>query len=118
LELSFEDDAQLMAFTSEAAAVGAPQLRYLHVQGKCSLSALMQLQGLCCGMQELFVIMAKDSFSVEAVRSWLVSLAVVPKVSLVLRLEEQRTVVDAARKRVSLHKLPLPAVLKVTVVPR
>jgi hypothetical protein len=122
LELSVDNDAQLMAFISEAAAVGTPQLRFLHVQGRCSLFALMQLQGVCHGLQELSVIlsfhpMARDSFSAEAVRSWLVSLAAVPKVSLALCLDEQRSVVEAGKHWAAQHKLPLPPVLKVTVLP-
>jgi hypothetical protein len=122
LELSVANDAQLVAFMNEATAVGTPQLRFLHVQGNCSLFALMQLQSVCHGLKELNVTfsfhpMARDSFSVEAVRAWLVSLAAVPKVSLVLCLEQQHNVVDAARQWAGQHKLPLPAVLKVTVAP-
>jgi hypothetical protein len=43
LELSLRDDAQLMAFTSEAAAVGLTKLHSLSVRGPVSVFALMQL---------------------------------------------------------------------------
>jgi hypothetical protein len=52
---------------------------------------------------------------VEVVRAWLVSLAVVPNVSLVLCTEEQHIVVEAARQWAARLTLPLPAVLKVSV---
>jgi hypothetical protein len=46
LELAPEDDTELLAFTSAAAAVSNPQLRCLHVRGNLTLFALMQLQSV------------------------------------------------------------------------
>ena len=78
----------------------------------------MQLQSLH-GLQELHVHVSTkksvmDTFTVEAVRMWLVGLAVVPRVYLVLHSAEQQSVVDAARRWAAEMELPLPAVLKVS----
>lgn len=83
-----------MAFTSEAAAAGTPRLRYLRLQGDVSMFALMQLPSVR-GVGELVVdfkasLAIRDTFSADAVRAWLVGLAVVPKVSLLLHSEEQQ----------------------------
>jgi hypothetical protein len=54
------------------------------------------------------------SFTVEVVQAWLVSLVVVPKVSLGFFLadhHEHCRVEEAARQRDARLKLPLPAVL-------
>jgi hypothetical protein len=116
LELAPADDAQLMAFTGVRAGLGALKLRYLLVRGPLSLFALVQLQSVH-GLGELCVHVTEpqSSFTLEGVRVWLVSLAGVPKVSLVLCSEEQRSVVEAAKQWVAQLELPLPAVLKVTV---
>lgn len=117
LELSLRDDAQLMAFTSEAAAVGFTKLHSLSVRGPVSVFALMQLprvaKELCLSVHGGYS--TSTTFTVEVVRAWLVSLAVVPNVSLVLCTEEQHIVVEAARQWAARLKLPLPAVLKVSV---
>ena len=116
LELAPPGDAELVAFTSAAAALGSHRLRCLHVFGAPSVHALMQSLH---GLQELHVhVSAKksvmDTFTVEAVRMWLVGLAVVPRVYLVLHSAEQQSVVDAARQWATEMELPLPAVLKVS----
>jgi hypothetical protein len=117
LELSTIHDAELMAFTSEAAAIGALQLRCLHVHGPVSVFSLLQLSNVH-GLNELHVRLGYcDGFIEGCVRSWLVSLAVVPKVFLVLCTDQQRSVVEAARHWAAQLELPLPAVLKVVVRP-
>jgi hypothetical protein len=121
LELSMANDAELLAFTSEAAAVGTlPQLRYLRVQGTCSMFALLQLQSMR-GVVELVVDVQDSSaihysFSADAVRAWLVGLAVVPNVSLLLHAEKQQILVEAARQWATALGLPLPACLRVSHV--
>jgi hypothetical protein len=118
LELSPGNDARLMAFTGVRAALGAMKLRYLFVRGPLSLFALGTLQGVH-GLDELCVRVTEPhlSFTVEGVRAWLVSLAVVPKVSLVLCSEEQHSLVEDARQWATQLELPLPALLTVTVQP-
>jgi hypothetical protein len=118
LELSVANDAELMAFTSEAAVVGTPQLRYVRVQRVFSLFALMQLSSMP-GVGELVLdvqdsLAIRDSFSADAVRAWLVGLAVVPKVTLLLHSEKQQVSVDAAMQWATEVGLPLPACLKVS----
>jgi hypothetical protein len=119
LELLTAHDAELMAFTSEAAAVGALQLRCLHVHGPMSVFALLQLSSVH-GLNELHVKLSDldcESFIEGSVRSWLVSLAVIPKVSLVLFTQQQRSVVEASREWAAQWELPLPALLKISVEP-
>jgi hypothetical protein len=120
LDLAPACDAELVAFTSAAAAVSTPHLRRLHVRGPLTLFALMQLPSVR-GLRELLVHVTSrqdksDTFTLEAVRLWLVGLAVVPKVYLLLRSAEQRGVFDAAIRWAVEIGLPLPAVLKVSVV--
>ena len=119
LELPELKDCELLAFTSAAATVGPLKLRHLHVCGPLSVFALMQLQSVR-GLKELVVHVSdtadvRGTFSVEAVRAWLVGLAMVPKVSLLLSLAEQRGVFDTARQWATQHKLPLPAILRMSV---
>lgn len=123
LELSPINEAQLLAFTGEAATVSTLNLRYLHVQGPLTVFALMQLQSVR-GLQELSLRcegglkVVRDCFTEAAVRAWLVGLAVVPKVSIVLCSEKQHRVVEAVRQQVVQWDLHLPALLKVTVNPK
>ena len=118
LELLPPGDAELVAFTSAASAVSTPQLHCLHVRGQLTIHALMQLhcvrrlKELCVHVSNSEV--AWGTFSVEAVRMWLVGLAVVPKVCLVLQSAEQQGVFDAAKQWAAEMELPLPAVLKVS----
>jgi hypothetical protein len=119
LDLAPENDTELVAFTSAAAAVSKPQLRCLHVRGKVTLLALMQLQRLC-GLEELVVCVnasqaVRDSFTLEPVRMWLVGMALVPKVCVVLPSAEQQGVFDVARRWAAQLEMPLPAVLKIYV---
>jgi hypothetical protein len=120
LELPELQDCELLAFTSAAAAAGPLKLQHLDVCGPLSVFALMQLQSVP-GLQQLVVHVSnsedvRGTFTVEAVRAWLVGLAMVPKVCLVVSSAEQRCAFDAARQWATQHKLPLPAVLKVSVV--
>jgi hypothetical protein len=120
LDLAPSSDAELVAFTTAAAAVSSPQLLYLHVRGELTLFALMQLQSVR-GLKELHVHVGdsqgvRDTFTQEAVRMWLVGLAVVPKVFLVLRSAEQQGVFYAASQWAAQLGLPLPAVLKISMV--
>lgn len=118
LELLAPGDAELLAFTTAAAALRTPQLRCLHVRGDVTVHALMQLQSVR-GLEEVCVhvsdsVAAGGTFTVDAVRVWLVGLAAVPKVCLVVRSAEQQGVFDAARQWAAEMELPLPAVLKVS----
>jgi hypothetical protein len=94
LELALPGDAALVAFTSAVAAVSIPRLRCLHVRGELIVPGLMQLQSVR-GLTELVVYVGEmdhveDSFSSrKLVSMWLVGLAVVPKVSMVVRSAEQ-----------------------------
>jgi hypothetical protein len=119
LDLAPENDTELLAFTSAAAAVRNPQLRCLHVWGKVTLFALMQLQSVR-GLTELLVRVSdsqavRESFILEPVRMWLVGLALVPKVCLELPSADQHSVIDVARRWAAQLEMPLPAVLKVSL---
>jgi hypothetical protein len=118
LELSSPGDAELLAFKTAAAAVSTPRLRCLHVRGDVTVYALMQLQSVR-SLEEVCVHVsdsesAGSTFTVEAVRVWLVGLAAVPKVYLVVTSAEVQIVVNAARQWATEMELPLPAVLKVS----
>ena len=119
LELPQLKDCELLAFTSAAAGVGPLKLQHLDVCGLLSVSALMQLQSFP-GLEDLVVHVSNSelvsgTFTVEAVRAWLVGIAMVPKVCLVVSTAEQRGVFDAARQMATQHKLPLPEILTVSV---
>lgn len=121
LELSAVNDAEFMAFTSAAAAANTLQLQYLRMHapyGMLTLVTLMKVRGV----QELRLDVSTNrcwvvggSIPADAARGLLVGLAHVPKVSLVLCTEQQRSVVEAARQWAADMGLPLPAVLKVSV---
>jgi hypothetical protein len=113
LQLAPPGDAELVAFTSAAATVSTPQLQCLHVRGQLTIHALMQLHCVR-GLKEVHVQLSDVTFTVEAIRMWLVGLAVVPKVCLVLQSAEQQGVFDAAKQWAAEMELPLPAVLKVS----
>jgi hypothetical protein len=120
LDLAPTSDAELVAFTSAAAAVSTSQLLCLHVYGSgaTSMHALMQLSSVR-GMQQLRVHVidiesVRGTFTVEAVRMWLIGLAAVPKVCLVVGSVELHGVVDAARQWAAERNMPLPEVLQVS----
>ena len=118
LELAPRKDADLMAFVGAAAAASTLQLRYLSIRGPHSVFGLMQVPSVR-GVQELTVHLtsSKVEFVFKGVSTWLVGLAVVPKVSLLLCSQEQLDVVDDARRWAVRIGLPLPAVFNVSVVP-
>jgi hypothetical protein len=126
LELPPCDGVNFAAFVSAAAAagaLGAPKLHYLHMhrpQGGMGIQQLPQLATVC-GVSELKLVVSSISVEVfpspESVGLWLVGLAVVPKVSLVVQVDEHRTIVDGAKLWAAERGLPLPALLRVLVVP-
>lgn len=125
LELPPCDYVDLAAFVGAAAAAGAsaPQLQYLHMHGPQGAMGLQQLPQLAsvCGLRELSLVVGSISTeafpSPESVGLWLVGLAVIPKVSLTVQVEEHQTIVDNAKRWVAECGLALPASLRVSVVP-
>jgi hypothetical protein len=120
LDLAPEGDAELVAFTSAAAAVSNPQLWCLQIPAGLTFFALMQLQSVHV-LNELVVHIGgsqdvRDTFTLEAVRMWLVGLAVVPKLCLVVHSQTQRGGIDAATRWAAQLELPLPTILKVSGV--
>lgn len=121
LELSALNDVELMAFNGAAAAANTVQLRYLRVFARKAMLPLSHLLNVR-GVKELCLHVSHDKAWVvgrmipyDDVRGLRVGLAHVPKVSLVLCTEVQRSVVVAARQWAADMGLPLPAVLKVSV---
>jgi hypothetical protein len=125
LQLPECGQAALAAVVSAAAAAGAgaPKLQYLHIHGLWGLLDLMQLPQLvsvCC-VKELSVVLKEPPGSTRPaivdVGLWLVGLSTVPKVSLAVGTDGMRVLVQAAKLWASDSCLPLPALLRVSVVP-
>jgi hypothetical protein len=123
LELMPSTDADLVAFTTAAAAVKTPKLRCLHVHGEFPAYALMQLHSVR-GLEELFVHVSSTksfaittSFNAGSIRMLLVALAEVRKVCLVLprsRPGLQRDV-EVAQQWAARLGLPMPAIVRTSL---